>query len=380
MVVCLSPAISHEGSQHHEERGSRCVEVRDESVDDSHVVSRPYEQARRTVELLEHATDRRCAFERSYDGGSHGHDATSCSSCRFDCSNRVTPDVDPLGVNPMPFDQLARHRSERVEAYLEFDFSDPDTAIGESIEQVTREVERSRRGRRGADGLREDRLVPVGILELTLEVRWQRDRPCVLDRGLDVSTSIEGNGCNPFDWIREQGHRESGALDDGARLDLSRRSQECTPAALIDSLREQDLRSASTGEASPNEAGSTHLRPVHDEEISASENLGQLFEPAVLEAVEHEQSCFVTWLDRDLGNGLLRQRVVEHIGTHGPRVRSDEASLIPYRAGVDSEMDVGTLCCDTSTRCALQIPLEDQEGFVGVLDGLGIFADGDRER
>ena len=87
-------------------------------------------------------------------------------------------------------------------------------------------------------------------------------------------------------------------------------------------------------------------------------------------------------LDGGLGDGGARE-VVDEVGDphDGTQAREgSEQGALGRLGAVHPEMGIGPLGGDATSRGALQEPRLEEERLVGVLDGLGLFADGDGQR
>jgi hypothetical protein len=98
------------------------------------------------------------------------------------------------------------------------------------------------------------------------------------------------------------------------------RAHEGLPAPAAEVGHQQHLDLGARPLAAP-QPGPAHAGVVHDDHVARPDELGQVRHPAVVRrlprAPVHEEPGGVAGLDRVLGDGRLRQVVVELVGPHG---------------------------------------------------------------
>ena len=259
-----------------------------------------------------------CGLEGAYDRGAGGYYAPFLFPRARDRTRGLGRNHKRFGMHGMSIQPALDDRAERSDADIEHDARELDPAGLEVGENILREMQRRSRRGNAAGNAREDRLIAPGMRESRLaDVRRQRYLAVPFEELADGKARFESHDACAALGLRFDRHRCLVTdADRAARKQLSSGPNEREPARriavetqIVSRMKQQELRTAATGNAASAQSRSDHGRLVEDQQVARSQKRRKLLERAVVDAairIQREQPGCVAALRGGARNQLRR--------------------------------------------------------------------------
>ncbi len=224
-------------------------------------------------------------------------------------------------MHPVALDLVDRDRSEGVDSDMEVDPGHPDTSSLESGHHLGGEVKTGGggRGRPGPAG--EHRLITPRVSECAFEVGRERDLAGALDGGLHVVRhQIDHHHALVGSFDDDRGEPVELDLHTGAEAAGGTRQR--LPSPVGPGSQDQQFDLPSGPGPLTDETGASHPGLVDHHQVIGTEQVGEVEKAVIRHVPGVEDPGIVPRLDRRLGDGRLREVVVEFLCTHPADVRA----------------------------------------------------------
>ena len=213
----------------------------------------------------------------------------------------------------MVLDVLCLHGAEGSKAHMEGNVAYLYTHLLDFFQQFRGKMEPGSGGGGGAYHFGVDRLIPLIVLKLRLDVGRQRHLAQPFQNFKENALVVEANQALAVVQFLFDGGGELGTVAEdhlGARFQLTARAHQALPA-LVPLVYQQQHLAHTAGRTVADEPGGNNPGVVEHQTVPRAEELGQLIEMVVLHCpgmlVQGEKPGGIPPLQRGLGDELLGQ-------------------------------------------------------------------------